>query len=78
MTSADAALLDTNVLVYAMNADAEHHASCRALRDRALRGAIHRGARRLRVADWRVICTIEPPDVVLVVTIGHRKDVYER
>ncbi|MBI5479964.1 MAG: PIN domain-containing protein [Deltaproteobacteria bacterium] len=40
MTSRDAALLDTNVLVYAMNEDAQHHAPCRALRDRALRGAI--------------------------------------
>jgi mRNA interferase RelE/StbE len=37
-----------------------------------------KGARRLRVDDWRVIYTIEPPDVVLVVKIGHRKDVYER
>jgi mRNA interferase RelE/StbE len=36
-----------------------------------------KGARRLRVGDWRVIYTIEPPDVVLVVKIGHRKDVYE-
>jgi addiction module RelE/StbE family toxin len=37
-----------------------------------------KGARRLRVDDWRVIYTIEPPDVVLVVKIGQRKDVYER
>ena len=36
-----------------------------------------RGARRLRVGDWRVIYRIEPPDVVVVVKIGHRKDVYE-
>jgi mRNA interferase RelE/StbE len=36
-----------------------------------------KGARRLRVQDWRVIYTIEPPDVVLVVKIGHRKEVYE-
>ena len=36
-----------------------------------------RGARRLRVNDWRVIYTIEPPDVVLVLKIGHRKEVYE-
>ena len=35
-----------------------------------------KGARRLRVGDWRVIYVIEPPDVVLVVKIGHRKDVY--
>ena len=35
-----------------------------------------RGARRLRVGDYRVIYVIEPPDVVLVVKIGHRRDVY--
>lgn len=35
------------------------------------------GARRLRVGDWRVIYKIEPPDVVLVVKIGHRREVYE-
>jgi mRNA-degrading endonuclease RelE of RelBE toxin-antitoxin system len=37
-----------------------------------------KGARRLRVGDHRVIYRIEPPDVVLVVKIGHRRDVYER
>ena len=37
-----------------------------------------KGARRLRVEDWRVVYTIESPDVVLIVKIGHRKDVYER
>jgi addiction module RelE/StbE family toxin len=36
-----------------------------------------KGARRLRVRDWRVIYTIEPPDLVVVVKIGHRKEVYE-
>jgi len=36
-----------------------------------------RGARRLRVGDYRVIYTIEPPDVVVVVKIGHRREVYE-
>ncbi|MBN2574557.1 MAG: type II toxin-antitoxin system RelE/ParE family toxin [Deltaproteobacteria bacterium] len=36
-----------------------------------------KGARRLRVEDWRVIYTIEPPDVVLVVKIGHRREVDE-
>jgi mRNA interferase RelE/StbE len=35
-----------------------------------------KGARRLRVGDWRVIYTIEPPNVVLVVKIGHRREVY--
>jgi mRNA interferase RelE/StbE len=36
-----------------------------------------KGARRLRVGDWRIIYRIEPPDVVLIVKIGHRKEVYE-
>ena len=36
-----------------------------------------RGARRLRVGDYRVIYRIEPPDVVLVIKIGHRREVYE-
>jgi len=35
------------------------------------------GARRLRVGDYRVIYRIEPPDVVLVVKIGHRREVHE-
>ena len=37
-----------------------------------------KGARRLRVGDWRVVYTIESPDVVLIVKIGHRRDVNER
>ena len=37
-----------------------------------------KGGRRLRVGDYRVIYTIEPPDLVLVVKIGHRRDVYEQ
>jgi len=36
-----------------------------------------RGARRLRVSDYRVIYRIEPLDVVLVMKIGHRREVYE-
>jgi len=36
-----------------------------------------KGARRLRVEDWRVVYTIEPPDLVLIVKIGHRRGVYE-
>ena len=36
-----------------------------------------KGARRLRVGDWRVIYKIEPPDTVIIVKIGHRKDVYD-
>ncbi len=35
------------------------------------------GARRLRVGDYRVIYRIEPPDVVVVAKIGHRREVYE-
>jgi mRNA-degrading endonuclease RelE of RelBE toxin-antitoxin system len=37
-----------------------------------------RGARRLRVGDWRIVYPIEAPDVVLIAKIGHRKDVYEQ
>ena len=36
-----------------------------------------KGARRLRVGDWRVIYRIEPPNLVLVVKIGHRREIYE-
>lgn len=36
-----------------------------------------RGARRLRVGDYRVIYRIDPPDVVLVLNIGRRREVYE-
>ena len=36
-----------------------------------------KGARRLRVGDYRVIYRIESGDVVLVIKIGHRKEVYE-
>lgn len=35
------------------------------------------GARRLRVGDYRIIYKIEPPDSVLIVKIGHRREVYE-
>src|SRR3989338_3071859 len=37
----DTALLDTNILVYAYNADSEYHAACRALLDRAIRGELN-------------------------------------
>ena len=37
-----------------------------------------KGARSLRVGDYRVIFTIEPDNVVLIVKIGHRGDVYEQ
>ena len=36
-----------------------------------------KGARRLRVGDYRVIYRVEPPDVVLILKIGHRREVYE-
>jgi mRNA-degrading endonuclease RelE of RelBE toxin-antitoxin system len=36
-----------------------------------------KGARRLRVGDWPVIYRIEPPDLVLVVKIGNRREIYE-
>ncbi len=36
-----------------------------------------RGARRLRVGDYRVVYRIEPPDVVVIVKIGQRREVYE-
>ena len=35
-----------------------------------------KGARRLRVGDYRVIYRIEPEDLVVIVKIGHRRDVY--
>ncbi len=37
-----------------------------------------KGARRLRVGDYRVIYTIEPDAVILIVKIGHRREVYEK
>jgi mRNA interferase RelE/StbE len=36
-----------------------------------------KGCRRLRVGDYRVIYRIEDDNVVLIVKIGHRKDVYD-
>ena len=36
-----------------------------------------KGARRLRVGDYRVIYAIEPPDVVVIAKIGHRREVYD-
>ena len=35
-----------------------------------------KGARSLRVGDYRVIFTIERDDVILIVKIGHRGEVY--
>ncbi len=34
--------------------------------------------RRLRVGDCPVICRIESPDLVLVVKLGHRKELCEQ
>ena len=39
--SPDTALLDTNILVYAYNADSEYHTACRALLERAIRGDLN-------------------------------------
>ena len=36
-----------------------------------------KGCRRLRVGDYRIIYKIEEPDTVLIVKVGHRKEVYE-
>jgi mRNA interferase RelE/StbE len=36
-----------------------------------------KGARRLRVGDYRVIYRIEPPNLVLVIKMGHRREVCE-
>ena len=36
-----------------------------------------KGARRLRVGDYRVIYRLELPDLVLILKIGHRREVYE-
>ena len=36
-----------------------------------------KGCRRLRVGDYRVVFSIEG-DCVLIVKIGHRREVYER
>ncbi len=35
-----------------------------------------KGARRLRVGDYRVIYRIEPPAAVRILKIGHRREVY--
>lgn len=37
-----------------------------------------KGARRLRVGDYRVIYRVEPPAAVLIIKIGHRREVYEK
>ncbi len=35
-----------------------------------------KGARRLRVGDYRVIYRIEHPSAVVILKIGHRREVY--
>jgi mRNA interferase RelE/StbE len=36
-----------------------------------------KGCRRLRVGDYRIVFFIEKDRTVVIVKIGHRKDVYE-
>lgn len=36
-----------------------------------------KGARSLRVGDYRVIYKIEPQEMVLILKVGHRREVYE-
>ncbi len=36
-----------------------------------------KGARRIRVGDYRVIYRIEPPSTAVILKIGHRREVYE-
>lgn len=36
-----------------------------------------KGARRFRVGDYRIIFVIEPPNTLVVVKIGYRREVYE-
>ena len=36
-----------------------------------------KGCRRLRVGDYRIVFFIESNHTVVIVKIGHRKDVYE-
>lgn len=38
---------------------------------------ILKSARRLLVGDWRVNFAIEPPDVVVILKIGHRREIHE-
>lgn len=35
-----------------------------------------KGARRIRVGDYRVIYRVERPDRVVILKIGHRREVY--
>lgn len=47
-------------------------------RGHALTGSL-RGFWRYRVGDYRVVCEIHDIEVlILVVRVGHRRDVYER
>lgn len=45
---------------------------------RALTGDLH-GLWRYRVGDYRIVCQIQDEIlIVLVIRVGHRKDIYER
>lgn len=35
-----------------------------------------KGCRRLRVGDFRIIYTIEKNNTILIINIGHRKEIY--
>ena len=43
----------------------------------ALKGAQFKGLYKLRVGDWRLICTIERAEL-LFITLGHRSEVYRK
>lgn len=41
--------------------------------------ANHKGKWRYRVGDYRILCEINDAEItILIVTIGHRRDVYEK
>lgn len=47
-------------------------------RDKQLKG-LFRGYRRHRVGDYRIVYRADPKDgILLVVTIGHRRDIYDK
>ena len=46
---------------------------------KALAGAVLSGLWRYRVGDYRILCNIEDKKIyILVVAIGHRRDVYKK
>lgn len=43
-----------------------------------MKGKANRGRRKLRVGDWRIVYRIEETEIViLVIRIGHRREVYD-